>query len=249
MLPYWALKAVKRCLGYKISDEDRAANIFNFNAKIFVFFDLDHSLLFNPGCEQHYAVCDEYPHLTRVRHKRWNKDIYIIYLAETAALFKELLALNNVEIGFITTAEYTKQEVIPFLTEVYGLPKKSLNKSIYINNSKYGAMLSKGEKLKKSPRIKDKDLVLLADDDTVNLKSAKKHGFVAIRTGGFLLELNRDDDGSEWVSICPPCNEYLSKISEVVRHKIAEIEEQRRTAKLGFVVTHAITVSNVSPYF
>lgn len=167
---------------------------------IWVLFDLDETLFVrtsNSELDRTSGNYESYTHLTKCYLPACDDYfhsgcIYLIHHEKTSKTFQDLLALENVNIGFITAGGYTKEHIIPVLEDAYDLEAGALDDSLFVGANDFGNCYTlKGEKLnilRDDNIFAKQDHVILVDDREANLDSAVEYGFAGILATGFFEE-------------------------------------------------------------
>ncbi len=193
---------------------------------IWVMFDLDETLFVKTSSSDSHRTSgnyESYTHLTKCYLPDCDDDfhcgcVYLIHHEKTSKTFQDLLALENVNIGFITAGGYTKEYIVPVLEEVYDLGQDSLADSLFIGAQDLGdCHTPKGEKLKilrENNIFAKQDHVILVDDRPSHLDSAVDYGFAGILATGFFEEYDETESRYVLRSTDPG---YLDNVLYMVR--------------------------------
>lgn len=204
---------------------------------VHVYLDVDDTLLINSPSD-HESFYDSFPHLTKSPCKLWGNSVYLIHTEKTKQLMQTILAMPNVKLGFITSAEYHEHEIKPILEHAWNLPEGRLNGSHFFNAHRFGYKATpKGYKLKriKARYLAKQDEVVLVDNDMAHLDSAKDQGFKVVLATGFLKIIV---DGNE--ILYSIADDYLDRTLEIVEQLCWKQQQAYNEKVLGFRVTHAV---------
>jgi hypothetical protein len=157
-----------------------------------IFVDIDETLLVNAV---HCRVSGKNKnHLTQFNMPYHGKLLvyYAINLLYMAKIFRAMQA-ENIEIAFITNADYRSKEFLPCLEKLYQLEPGSLKNCIFINIFTFAYGAKKCYKISRVLELIHEKFanVIVVDDSSEHIAGAQDYGYETIRARGFSLPINK----------------------------------------------------------